>query len=121
MNKQEIYNKVKAHLLSQNKKSLAGKSCRYRDYVGRKCAIGALIPDALYSLDMEGQSIGALLLEFPGLCEVFGMEPLEAQADYAREDVLFLQELQSVHDIASVRDWKEQLAMVADAYELSDE
>ena len=59
MDNQEVYDKVKAHLLSQNRKSLElGGGCAYRGMDGAMCAVGVLIPDDMYSRSMEGSECG---------------------------------------------------------------
>jgi hypothetical protein len=51
----EIYERVSAHLLTQRAVSEdENGSCRLRGGDGRKCAIGSLIRDDLYSNDIEG-------------------------------------------------------------------
>ena len=59
MTDQELFDKVKAHLLKQNARSTdaysGGTTCAYRGAEGRKCAIGCLIPDEDYSMILEGK------------------------------------------------------------------
>lgn len=54
MNKQEVYNKVRDHLLGMRRQS---KDCEgvytYRSPRGVMCAAGALIKDEFYSEDLE--------------------------------------------------------------------
>lgn len=54
----DAFQKVKNHLLTQNKKSMdeSGSLCRYRGVNGLKCAIGCLIPDEVYYSNLEGCS-----------------------------------------------------------------
>lgn len=56
MTDQELYSRVRAHLLTQRARSMNGRQCAYRGEDGRKCAIGCLIPDERYSLDLESWS-----------------------------------------------------------------
>jgi hypothetical protein len=66
MDKQKIFKKVAIHLLTQGKKSQRklrfhrNTVCAYRGYNNLKCAIGCLIPDKLYSSDLEGCSVRSL-------------------------------------------------------------
>ncbi len=55
MTKQETFDTVVRALLQQGRASRneSGK-CRYRGPYGAKCAAGHLIPDELYTLDLEG-------------------------------------------------------------------
>ena len=49
---QEVFDVVAKHLLTQNAKSMDDpwdEMCAYRGENGRRCAVGALIPDDLYS------------------------------------------------------------------------
>lgn len=102
--RQELFNKVIAHLTEQNARAVArnGDSCRYRSAAGLKCAIGCLIPDELYDPSIEGMGVTPLLfgMEDPRhmnfvkiLRRVTGMET-EADAE-------FLGHLQDLHDIES--------------------
>lgn len=58
MTKQEIYDKVCAHLAQQKMKSkvlgLDGPMCAYRGYQGARCAAGVLIRDENYTKSIEG-------------------------------------------------------------------
>lgn len=54
MEKQEIFDKVATHLLTQNKRAHDGSSCVYRAPDGCKCAAGILVSDEDYSPSMEG-------------------------------------------------------------------
>lgn len=58
---QVLYDRVARHLLTQaaQSRSPEGDGCRYRSSAGLRCAIGALIPDALYSADLEGRPVWA--------------------------------------------------------------
>ena len=58
---QEVFDQVKNHLLTQNKKSLLpneirylGNGCAYRGENGLKCAVGCLIGDDEYTSGIEG-------------------------------------------------------------------
>jgi hypothetical protein len=116
MNRQQIYNQVKIHLLTQMHKSEAFTSegdgqCVYRHVDGYRCAMGALIPDHLYDermddLDIEtNTSISAVLENFPELVEFFNVEN--------QEDINFLATLQQLHDCYTPEQWKTQLELFA--------
>lgn len=45
----QAFKTVKAHLLKQMSPALEGGVCQYRTSDGKKCAVGALIPDAEYN------------------------------------------------------------------------
>ena len=103
MTKLEILEKVSAHLLAQNAKSMfSHKVCAYRGKDGLKCAIGCLIPDDLYNSYFEGNGVGIVggiiyALRFAGIdCEEVGM-------------LTFLRALQSIHDTTPPEMWELQL------------
>jgi hypothetical protein len=59
--KQEIYDKVKAHLLAQGRPAVdASGTCRFRDEAGRRCAIGALFPEDHPILRENGGALVAI-------------------------------------------------------------
>jgi len=102
MNKREVFETVKAHLLTQPHRSIEDGVCAYRGPNGEKCAIGVLIPDEAYHVGLEGK--GAThddVLKATGL-EITGVE-----------DKNFLSQLQIIHDDVPVRDWAVEL----DAFE----
>lgn len=111
MTNQEVYDKVKAHLLTQNAKAISRKYrlCKYRMIRSTKrCAIGCLIPDHLYEREMEGDSIENLLCSYPQVKQFFvGVTPA------------LLIDLQTVHDTESVKNWSRALENVARDYELT--
>ncbi|MDX1964335.1 MAG: hypothetical protein SFX18_14375 [Pirellulales bacterium] len=67
MTKQETFDIVYRHLLTQGQKSISrvvgsenfGK-CAYRGADGAKCAAGVLIPDEAYKPSYEGHSVAVL-------------------------------------------------------------
>ena len=112
MNKQEIFDTVVAHLRKQGKKAQhttddGVTTCRYRTDDGLKCAAGCLMPDEVYSSDMEGQRCFAsdLLARLP-----------RALVDVFESDVLH--ELQNLHDHDPVSMWETRFAEIAEIYEL---
>ena len=114
MNYQEIFNKVSKHLLVQNEKSAGtkgpiGYACYYR-YNGLKCAFGVLIPDELYSGDLEWETVRGVLLKRPALNALLGIE--------SYDDREFLTGLQRIHDAISVDMWPAHLEYFANKYML---
>ena len=58
MNAQEIFETVSRHLFVQGKQSRgADGRCAYRGEDNQRCAVGVLIPDALYHREIEGCSV----------------------------------------------------------------
>lgn len=90
--------------------------CAYRDEHGRRCAIGHLIPDHLYSPGYEGLDVvGLMATEQPPL---FGLEPHEAEDEtthFGDELRQFLIDLQFAHDTA-----ERPLEMIANLTRVAD-
>lgn len=106
MDKQEIFDKVAVHLLTQMKKSLITFfGCAYRSDDGLKCAIGVLIPDNKYHGELEGEGAGCCaVLEAIGVGYELGN---------------FLEELQEIHDGHQPQYWQRELREFADENNLS--
>lgn len=108
MTLQEIYNKVRDHLLTQGKKSqfitVDGMQCMYRAPDGCKCAVGVLITDEAYS---------------PGLENDYSVWPVIAALVESGIDAhdgptqQLLSALQKVHDGRNVENWPSALRFVA--------
>lgn len=119
MTKQEVFDKVARHLLTQRAKAVStlytfSPKCAYRSPDGLSCAIGCLIPDSLYTSTLEGTPVGG----GSGILLLTVLRQANVSVDnYA--DVSFLSDLQGVHDLCPVEAWKDQLLQVAVRYELS--
>lgn len=102
---QEIFDQAKNHLLTQKEKAqlTPSSTCRYRllNANGKmlKCAAGCLISDDEYSEDMEYHSWNAL-------------------QGIPKEHSKLITELQQVHDINNVDDWKSELRHIARVHKL---
>lgn len=116
MNKQEVFDKVAVHLLTQNRRSMkavpwvgldAVMTCAYRGDEALMCAAGCLIPDAMYHGGMENLTVYALQGEF-------------MQAGVGPEALELLTELQRIHDAAAVSIWFTELQATALNFGLSD-
>jgi hypothetical protein len=115
MTNQEIFDKVVSHLLTQNARSMRqiqpGKMthevCAYRGQDGTSCAIGCLIPDEIYTPNMEGWNLIHIMGEWPEVASLF-----------EGSDTNFLQSLQSVHDSYLIGQWKQMLREVGHEYRL---
>lgn len=131
---QDLYNTVRAHLLCQGAKSQEPSSmanCRYRGDGGLSCAIGCLIPDDKYDLDMEGGLI-ELIRKYPDVLptkytswitgygkELTGKSDLIRSTLLAQQDMLGLMvALQGIHDHIAVTNWPSQLVNIALKYNL---
>src|SRR3954469_8501614 len=115
MNRQEVYNKVKNHLLTQlavseieveftrNDGTVAKAiSCAYRGPNGRMCGIGCLILDEHFRPEINGDLVTDYkvwkALQASGVIYQSGSE-----------DEKFLLALQKIHDDQYPQDWAEHL------------
>ncbi len=122
MNKQEVYNRVKAALLEQGCRSFGNNKynvsfCMYRSPNGKKCAVGHLILDEHYSEDLEGKGCGS-----PDVITALRLSGIDYTS--LNEDANFLRKLQSAHDDVSdinfVTDFTENMARIAKDYHLEE-
>jgi hypothetical protein len=109
MTDQEIFDKVSAHLLQQNKPAMEDDSCRYRTSDGLSCAVGCLIAPEVYSEDLEGQltcsyAVRAALRD-SGIGTTY-------------KTLTLLCRLQGLHDKVSTHQWPEELPKIAKEYNL---
>jgi len=115
MNKQEVFNKVAKHLLTQNSKSMAFGQCAYRGKDGRMCAVGCLIPDKVYTSKFENKNVR-------GLLDINDWEPAVvmqlAEAGIDQYNASLLMQLQRMHDRKPVEEWPALLAKIAAEYKL---
>lgn len=72
MDTQTVVDKVLKHLWDQGECSqdLRKLGCLYRGHGGTKCAIGILIPDDIYSPDMEGLSFYKLCQHYDAVANL---------------------------------------------------
>jgi hypothetical protein len=102
VNDRQAFDLIKSHLLKQNKRSVRENGrCCYRGPGDLKCAIGCLIPDALYEKDMDenaSTSIGTLLSSRLSIKEHF---------KGVNHDLLT--RLQMCHDNIAPEDWPTHL------------
>lgn len=94
MDKQAIFNTVWNHFIAEgNPPSISAEGrCRYRTEDGKKCAIGILIPDELYSEALEGSSA-------KGICD---FADIRAALDvHDSTDINYLNQIQFAHDGAA--------------------
>jgi hypothetical protein len=102
---QEIFNKVKKHLLTQARPSLRqtlanAVECAYRGDDGTKCAVGCLITDeayAMYGAEIEGCSVSVInTLNNRKSLMLAALQMSNIPTDSAT--LRFLTALQQVHD-----------------------
>ena len=106
--KQETFNRVATHLLTQSKKCLdpVSRGCLYRDGKGACCAAGCLLTDRTYDEDFEGQSIEEIIED--------------VRTDWFGHNAKLVGALQDLHDRWSVRTWKDHLYNLANLHSLDD-
>jgi hypothetical protein len=110
MTPRQIMERVRAHLLTQNKRSVdEDDHCRWRverpGHVTLMCAVGCLIPEELYTAKMERVStLEALFACYPDVADAIGATDNNTQLLY---------ELQSVHDHYGPSLWPAALRNVA--------
>ena len=123
INRQQIYNTVRDHLLSQGQRALevVGRSgmtaiaCKYRIVKNGqilKCAIGCLIDDVYYSELLEGRTIRSESVQ-GAVAASIGVALKEIYAEHS-----FLGGLQRIHDNTPLYLWKQELVNLADRYNL---
>lgn len=79
--------------------SAEGGSCKYRGPNGLKCAIGWLIRDVDYKLEMENKGLIALLRKYPILDYILP-EDMDAE-----KGINLLGRMQAIHDVHPVEEW----------------
>lgn len=104
--KQEIFDKVYKHILQQNERAMdITNRCMYQTSNGLKYAVGCLIPDSDYSPMMEKKSVRRI--------DYFH------NAGYSSEEIELLYELQVIHDVYEVHEWKSKLKNCAEKHGLT--
>lgn len=99
LTKREVFKKVKAHLLNQNKRSRNENGlCAYRGENGAMCAVGCLIDDAQYHPRLENRE-----------CSHPAMMIALLNSGVPTDCNKMLEELQGMHDTAYVNKWSYRL------------
>ena len=109
MTKQEIFNKATRHLLTQKEKALdPNGNCAYLDpTTGKRCAVGALIPDG-HPARCSTVNVTTLVRLFPDLEELWGGEGSTRLLSY----------LQRIHDDSDPKEWAGDLKALANNHQL---
>lgn len=118
--RQDTFDRVALHLLTQGQRSAIEETYRegiytgtiqhvmYRSPDGLRCAIGVLIPDSEYrdafeGVPLEGVPLEDVVAECPSL---------------QKHDLILMQELQCIHDVDDVDDWPAELCKTASTFDL---
>jgi hypothetical protein len=111
---QQIFNRVWRHIIKQGGPAMDGNTCAYRAKNGRKCGIGALIPDDVYEKRIEGMGVNDLEGLFLKKCRLPATD----------NDLFFLGEIQDCHDKTCdyhdfIDAFKKEMRRVAKKYKLT--
>lgn len=113
---QLVFWRVKEHLLKQNRRSRGGPSgtegCAYRGDNGAMCAIGCLIPNADYSLDLENTSI----VNYDDQYREHIVSIIRKEYPFATDSLLG--DLQHIHDKTPVVQWPAALNEFSGRYKV---
>lgn len=109
MTRQQVFDAVVLGMSKQ--KAIAineSGGCQYRTNDGRKCAIGILLPDELYSTNIEANSVSDLITDYtsqyiyngPDIMAVgkFFYSLIDDATESTKANSIFLQQLQECHD-----------------------
>lgn len=103
LTKQEIFDKVRDHLLTQRARSEVAGECCYLSDDGKRCAVGCLIPKHVDTSEFEGRRASTL--------PEYVLEAMDVER--SREMYQFLEELQSIHDHIYQNNWAHALRDLA--------
>lgn len=110
--KQQIFDQVAAHMLTQNKASMkvegSDEFCAYRGDAGLKCAAGCLIADDEYKPEMDRSVFG----------NGTGWDTLVSRGLAPSEHEMFIGRLQRIHDSTPPTNWKDRLNEFAVSHDL---
>ena len=118
MNIKQLIDYVSNHLVKQGAKSVLenhedvdyeGNWCAYRGSNGRMCAVGVLIPDEMYSPQLEDKTVSKLLND-EAFYDAF-VEHLESTFPSSDKTSFYelnkvLSGLQDIHDNSDPKSWK---------------
>jgi hypothetical protein len=105
MTKQQLFDTVATHLLTQRRRSTRKSFCAYRGRDGLRCAIGCLIPDERYTPNLEGKSAE--------------QADVRRAAGLRRGQGTLATDLQNLHDTLPVNQWHTKLYDIAHNHGLS--
>ena len=108
MSIQEIFEKVREHLLTQGEAAVSSdNSCMYKMHSGLQCAVGCLISDEAYSEKLEGKMVEMELVQ-----EALSKSGIELSNDV----IHMLADLQCMHDDEEVETWPKHLDEIGKRY-----
>ena len=104
----ETFDKVKAHLLTQNERAVSpAGSCMYRTEDGKKCAVGGLITDEAYNPSIEHKSVNVVTNpRWPEEAACMRDALVKSGVPIDEPSTLYvLRSLQQIHDNVPVSCW----------------
>lgn len=110
LTRQEIFDIVAQHLLTQNEKSYDSVNgwCMYRGPNGTKCAVGVLIADEVYTEVIENEPSDMLFSAYRSILE-------DSRIDLDSQEIEWLlNDLQFIHDYNECEYWRDNLEDLAD-------
>lgn len=110
MTNQEIFDKIVAHLRQQKVRSTEGNICLYRSTIGLKCAVGCLINNNAYALELEGKAVGSIEVRDALLASGIPADD--------GDTISMLQRLQSAHDDKHPDRWERDFEYIAGKHNL---
>jgi hypothetical protein len=111
MGMNEVFNKVSAHLLKQNAKSVAfDNACMYKSWLGLSCAVGCLIDDEHYNSEFEEEGC-----DNPLVVDALA----KSGVDVTGNTIGLLHSLQTCHDDYEVHEWEAELMRIARWYDVT--
>ncbi|WP_322092779.1 hypothetical protein [Paraburkholderia bannensis] len=118
MDAQALFDRIARHMLVQRARSAVDgtRDCLYRDLHGRACAVGAIIPGAVYRESMEHKGITALMLLLT--LDEFHTPHHRAFAYFITLHASMLMHFMRVHDQAVPEMWPDDLRTLARVYRL---
>lgn len=122
MTKQEIFNRVCEHAMTQKGKCMNGISCSYREGYDAsnpvRCFAGIFIPDERYAKTLEGGT--CVSSDYTGYVDA-GNIPIRTMFEQlvGEENIDFLRSMQLVHDQYEVEDWPCKLREIGEAQHLA--
>lgn len=119
LSKQQIFSAVYTQSLKKTR-CIQNGSCLYSDQKGKKCFIGALIPDELYKTSLEDRKGNDVLIELGMLPDRNSLTPHVLDVDDDYYDMRgFISQLQKVHDSLDISVWNDSLLDIAKRHNLT--
>lgn len=116
--KQQIFDKVAAHLLQQNAQSVSGAQCMYRSPNGLMCAVGCLIDNEHYNPEFESLACTAMpVIDALRKSNIISDKDFKDRIE-PKSTINMLRTIQNMHDSNDPIHWPNRLEAIALHYEL---